>query len=152
MQTTVTDDDDDRQTDTAVNLEVTSSSSGSAATASSPDVHPTDALAALGNTNADDLGEKHGCPKQPALPQFPSKCFGSTKRSFSTYFYKNYPWLEYSVRKDSVYCFACRHFQTESCVEETFRKGMSDWKKLSSKLEKHGKSQAHLNCMIKMDR
>jgi len=26
---------------------------------------------------------------------------------------------------------------------------MSDFKKLSSKLEKHGKSQAHLNCKIK---
>lgn len=78
------------QTDTAVKLEGTPSSSGSAAaTVSSPDVHSTatDALAA-GNTNKDDLGEKHGCPKQPALPQFPSKCFGSTKRSFSTYFYK----------------------------------------------------------------
>ncbi|KAJ4923091.1 hypothetical protein JOQ06_024690 [Pogonophryne albipinna] len=52
---------------------------------------------------------------------------------------------------DAVFCFSCRHFQTDSGVEDSFRKGLSDWKKLSSKLEKHAHSQAHLNCMVKWD-
>ena len=98
-----------------------------------------------------DLGDKHCCPKKPILPDFPSRLFGKTKRAFSTYYYNKYCWLEYSVLKDAVFCFACRHFQTDSSVEESFRKGVSDWKKLSSKLEKHANSLAHQNCMVKWD-
>ena len=98
-----------------------------------------------------DLGDKHCCPKKPILPDFPSRLFGRTKLAFSTYYYNKYCWLEYSVLKDAVFCFACRHFQTDSSVEESFRKGVSDWKKLSSKLEKHANSLAHQNCMVKWD-
>ena len=94
-----------------------------------------------------DLGDKHCCPKKPILPDFPSRLFGKTKRAFSTY-YNKYCWLEYSFLKDAVFCFACRHFQTDSSVEESFRKGVSDWKKLSSKLEKHTNSLAHQNCIL----
>jgi len=119
-------------------------------TSSSSKAAPIHCTAGQGDDNTDDLGEKQASPKQPALCEFPSKHFGSVKRSFSTYYYKNHHWLEYSVRKDAVFCFACRHFPTDS-TEDAFRKGMSDWKRLSNKLEKHAKSQAHLNCMIKWD-
>ena len=59
--------------------------------------------------------------------------------------------MEYSVKKDAVFCFPCRHFQTDS-MRESFRKeGVSDWRKLGSKLDKHAISEGHKNCMIKWE-
>jgi hypothetical protein len=33
-------------------------------------------------------------------------------RAFSHKHYKTYEWLEYSISKDSISCFACRNFST----------------------------------------
>ena len=61
-----------------------------------------------------------------------------------TLYYANYPWLEYSVQCDAVFCFACRHFHTDRrFVEEVFiTKGLKDWK-LSEELSKHAGLQVH---------
>ena len=52
-------------------------------------------------------------PSQPVC-QFPSKNFGkgkhSCRRSFVATWYTTYPWLEYSIKFDRAYCFACRHY------------------------------------------
>jgi Domain of unknown function (DUF4371)/hAT family C-terminal dimerisation region/OTU-like cysteine protease len=107
------------------------------------------------DTDADqslnDLGIKGVGPKQPQLALFPKTLFGKQNRSFSTSYYANYPWLEYSVKCDAVFCFACRHFHTDRrFVEELFiSKGLKDWKKLSEKLSKHAISQTHISHMQK---
>ena len=90
-------------------------------------------------------------PKQPHLSSFPKTVFGKQNRSFSSIYYTNYPWLEYSIQCDAVFCFACRHFHTyRRSVEELFvTKGLRDWKKLSHKLSKHASSQAHISHMQK---
>lgn len=96
-----------------------------------------------------DLGEKEVGPKQTVLPRFPSKLFGNKSRSFSSYYYKH-TWVEYSVRKDAVFCFACRHFHSGSVVEDSFIvKGVSDWKKIGGKIIKHESSGPHDDCMVR---
>ncbi len=72
-----------------------------------------------------DLGEKPSGPKQPVLPEFPTKIFGDRKRAFSTHYFK-YPWVEYSIERDAVFCFACRHFQSQSEEESFTVRGVSD--------------------------
>ena len=66
-------------------------------------------------------------PVQPEGIIYPSRMFGSTKRSFQSSWYTLYPWLEYSVQNDSVYCFPCRFFEVnpDSVLAVT---GFSDWK------------------------
>ena len=56
-----------------------------------------------------DLSEDRlGKPTQPVI-DFPTKAFGSTKRSFHASWYDMYPWLEYSQQKMllSVFIAAC---------------------------------------------
>ena len=63
-------------------------------------------------------------PVQPEGITFPSWMSGTTKRSFQSTWYTVYPWLEYSVECDSVYCFPCRFFG----VNPDAILGFSDWK------------------------
>lgn len=96
-----------------------------------------------------DLGTLDTGPVQPNLEKFPSTTFGKQSRSFSAKFYQIYPWLEYSVKHDSVYCFSCRHFASKAVLpghgEEIFLNlGMKNWKKIAEKLEKHATSAFHI--------
>lgn len=78
------------------------------------------------------------------------KIFGKQNRSFSSKYYKEYNWVEYSQNKDSVFCFYCRHFGTGSNKDEVFTKiGFHDWKKFLEKLSKHNKSSYHIFSMAK---
>ena len=47
--------------------------------------------------------------KMPIRPflKFPKD---NENRSFLTQWYEKYDWLEYSILRDSAYCFHCRHF------------------------------------------
>lgn len=96
-----------------------------------------------------DLGLKFAGPKQPQLTSFPKTVFGKQNRAFSPIYYVTYPWLEYSIDYDAVFCFACRHFHTDRrFVDELFiNKGLKDWKKMSDKLSKHAGSQSHISHM-----
>ena len=60
---------------------------------------------------ADIAKDKVDKPVQPQGITFPSRMFSSTKRSFQSTWYTLYPWIEYSVQRDSVYCFPCRFFR-----------------------------------------
>ena len=62
------------------------------------------------------------------------------QRSFNLWWYDTYPFVEYSIQKDAIFCFACRLFPLSSHkAEEVFTvQGFRDWKKVRSKLEKHG--------------
>ena len=61
-----------------------------------------------------DLGLKIAKPVQPRLSSYPKSKFGSEKHSFQAAYYSSFPFLEYSVQKDSVFFFffSCRHFPT----------------------------------------
>lgn len=71
------------------------------------------------------------------------------QRSFNSRWYADYPFIEYSVQNDAVYCFPCRFFPSSSHkAETTFTvKGMRDWKKIRCKLEKHSHSDCHKHSM-----
>uniref|UniRef100_A0A1X7VWZ2 TTF-type domain-containing protein n=1 Tax=Amphimedon queenslandica TaxID=400682 RepID=A0A1X7VWZ2_AMPQE len=70
---------------------------------------------------------KSDSPHQPSGITFPARMFGSSKRSFQASWYADYSWLEYSIERDSVYCFPCRFFGIAADQSLT-RVGFSDWK------------------------
>ena len=43
--------------------------------------------------------------EKPTQPEYPIHTYGIVKRSFQPNWFHLYPWLEYSVERDSVYCF-----------------------------------------------
>ena len=88
-----------------------------------------------------DLGTSDSRPVQPKLQQFPMTKFGSQNRGFSVKFYNEYPFIEYSIANNAVFCFPCRVFP---CGFEytalTTGDGIQDWKNLAYKLRKHASS------------
>lgn len=82
-----------------------------------------------------DLGKIDTGPFQPYLDVYPRTQFGKQNRSFSKTYYKEYAWVEYSLKKDAVYCFACRIFGIGDLVSKessTFtRQGLNNWQKIS---------------------
>lgn len=100
----------------------------------------------VGCVPVSDLGTDK--PKQVILKTYPVKMFGSRKRSFSSSWYLNRDWLEYSVERDAAFCYACRKYKSAS--DATFSsKGFSDWKhalETGKGLNKHATSKEHLVC------
>ncbi|XP_025410974.1 zinc finger MYM-type protein 1-like isoform X1 [Sipha flava] len=104
-----------------------------------------------------DLGNLNSGPRQPILKEYPKTKFGSQNRGFTPSYFSEFNWLEYSVRKDSVFCFPCRIFGTAHLTENTFTViGFKNWKKLcgsrdsktkKSKLSLHASTINHINCM-----
>ncbi|XP_038146324.1 uncharacterized protein LOC119786846 [Cyprinodon tularosa] len=74
-------------------------------------------------------------PVQPHLSKYPKTLHGTSKRAFNSKWYTNNSWLEYSVSKNSCYCFACRHFSLPNAPDFAFTSdvGFSNWKKALSK-------------------
>jgi hypothetical protein len=62
-------------------------------------------------------------PSQPILSSFPK----TNNRAFKPTWYKDYPWLEYSVTSDSCYCFACRHYSSNDSVTRKFQENAVSW-------------------------
>ena len=58
---------------------------------------------------------------------YPIHTSGTDKRSFQPSWYRSYPWIEYSVERDSVYCFPCRFFGSNHDKRLCYT-GYSDWK------------------------
>lgn len=93
-------------------------------------------------------------PTQPHLSNFPPS---KNNRRFSATYYTTYPWIEYSIKEDAVFCFPCRHFQKNSVTRgEKFGdiafidRGFSKWKDAGTLLSKHAKSSRHSASMIAM--
>src|SRR5271155_2091875 len=85
--------------------------------------------------------DKDSTPVQPNVAQFPRTKIGSAVRSFNSSWYQKQPLLEYSIAKDKIYCFCCRHF----CISFTnaFQTGFSDWKNIATQIQKHFSSSSH---------
>lgn len=102
-----------------------------------------------------DLSQlKNECPRQPNLKIYPTTKFGNKMRNFNNKWYSIFPWLEYSIMADAVYCFPCRHFSHKiDYGESTFIScGFKNWKRALEKeagLRKHGNSTDHKNNEVK---
>lgn len=72
-------------------------------------------------------------PCQPRGHTFPQKMIGKIKRKFNPCWFDRYkPWLEYSVKNDSVfclYCYLCAYDGDESADTSFTIGGFSNWKK-----------------------
>ncbi|XP_039143947.1 LOW QUALITY PROTEIN: zinc finger MYM-type protein 1-like [Dioscorea cayenensis subsp. rotundata] len=80
-------------------------------------------------------------PCQPTGHSFQQKEYDKQRRSFQDAWFKQYPWLEYSVRKDSAYYFWCYLFtprRGNQIKEDALtKKGFNNWKKSIDKFVEH---------------
>ncbi|KAH7673951.1 Ribonuclease H-like protein [Dioscorea alata] len=81
------------------------------------------------------------CPCQPIGHNFPQKEYGKQRRSFQEAWFKQHPWLEYSVTKDAAFCFWCYlsiPSRGNRKREDAFTKtGFNNWKKALEKFVEH---------------
>lgn len=93
---------------------------------------------------------EHG-PDQVKTYYFPKD---ENKRKFSAHHYErrlangeviNRTWLQYSISKDSVFCFCCKVFQSKARVSSLSENGSNDWKNITALLSSHEKSINHLD-------
>ncbi|KAL6490177.1 hypothetical protein MHYP_G00005220 [Metynnis hypsauchen] len=102
----------------------------------------------------DDISQSRaGGPVQPVLKVFPKTQHGNRKRALNESWYRDYTWLEYSISRDSVFCYACRHFSLPNAPSSVFRTetGFSNWKKALCKeggFKDHSQSEHHRNAMF----
>lgn len=77
-------------------------------------------------------------------------------RRFNTKYYKDYEWLEYSVSKDSLFCFVCRHFGSnipspgDMYGNYNFVNNGNNckkWKEIKSPLDRHQRINRHVISM-----
>ncbi|CAI6366147.1 unnamed protein product [Macrosiphum euphorbiae] len=96
-------------------------------------------------SNLSDLGDMGHA--RPILQVYPKTKFGIQNRPFSSKLYSNYDWLEYSVRKDLVFCYFCRICGLGNYNEDTdtfTTKGFQNWRKIREKCNSHSSSKQHL--------
>ena len=87
-------------------------------------------------------------PVRSVLCSYPAN---NENRSFRSQWYYNRPWLEYSIKNDSTYCYYCRHFgisiQTKCLQSDAFATGFNGWKRALEKdrgFDQHVKSSFHI--------
>jgi len=83
-------------------------------------------------------------PKQPELGKFPPSRYGGQNCSFSASYYTKFPFVEYSVNRNAVFCFYCRLFCSFASEPTFTTEGFNHWKDLGDRLTKHAKSTAHV--------
>lgn len=85
-------------------------------------------------------------PVQPHNCQLPNTCFGNKHRSFNPELFDKNTRLKYSISKDAVFCYACRHFSLGSTNDVFVKTGYRDWKHCTGKtgrIMKHSISLKH---------
>lgn len=108
---------------------------------------------------ATDISKDKTCePVQPTAHEFRFSQFGTGKkakfRSFNPDWFKQFPWLEYSVVADAAYCYCCRHFlpvNKSRSVKAFVVDGFRNWKHATGKdgsLTTHNASPAHKDAMV----
>ncbi|CAF3019819.1 unnamed protein product [Rotaria sp. Silwood2] len=85
-------------------------------------------------------------PQNPELKRKNKQC------SFTSNWYNDFPYLEYSIKKDATFCFCCRLFGVGPVGEKSqatwSSTGVSSWSKMTGregKLVRHFKSISHIN-------
>lgn len=72
-------------------------------------------------------------------------------RSFQPSWGEKFDWLEYSQQQNSIFCYACRQFNSAPNSETVFiNVGFSKWKHALSDrgMYRHEKSSAHLSAVL----
>ncbi|KAG2538902.1 hypothetical protein PVAP13_9NG371900 [Panicum virgatum] len=82
-------------------------------------------------------------PCKPYIHDFPYQDIGGVPRRFSIQWLYNYEWLEYSVKKDSGFCFMCYLFKKGSGSNSFSVDGWNNWNRGNDALLKHCGSKAH---------
>ncbi|XP_066384627.1 uncharacterized protein [Miscanthus floridulus] len=80
---------------------------------------------------------------KPYIHDFPYRNIGGVPRRFSIQCLYNYEWLEYSVKKDSAFCFICYLFKKGSGSKTFIVDGWNNWNIGNTTLLKHYGSRAH---------
>ena len=100
---------------------------------------------------ADISSSYHEDPVQPILEKYPQ----TSQRRFNSGYFKSFPWIEYSIKQDAVYCFSCRHFSSnivrpgETSGNIAFvDKGFKKWKDAKELLTQHGSSSKHKDSTV----
>jgi hypothetical protein len=86
-------------------------------------------------------------PCQPKNHQFVFTNKSGFEHRFCHVWFKEFPWIEYSVEKDVAFCFVCYLFKDRTkcpCGDSFVKYGFRNWN-MKSKLKKHegGVSSAH---------
>ncbi|KAK9943937.1 hypothetical protein M0R45_009526 [Rubus argutus] len=69
-------------------------------------------------------------PFQPELSEYPYSFDGSQNRRFNCKWFKDWPWLEYSIEVDKAFCFPCFLFDSNPSHHPAFTEdGFRGWKK-----------------------
>ncbi|CAF1658030.1 unnamed protein product [Rotaria magnacalcarata] len=130
----------------ATSSAATSSTATSAQSVTSPATLPTSTPSA---TSPTDISRSINEP--PSQPILSSYVQNSDKRSFQSQWFKDRPWLEYSVIQNKAYCYYCRHYGILKLAAKSqcnaFVSGFCNWKKalgLNSGLKQHASSESHL--------
>ena len=90
--------------------------------------------------------------RQPKLSAFPIR----SGRRFSVNMYQKHEWIEYSIKQDAVFCFACRHFAGVSTLRAGERLGQrvfidtgyTGWRNMAKNLKDHHDSRRHKNAVL----
>ena len=96
-------------------------------------------------------------PVQPTNVKFPVTFYSKKPRSFRAAWFRSFSWLEYSVKRDAAFCYACHLFGSggggcNSRPEQVFTTtGFNDWKHAMGKsgiLVCHNNCHAHRQAVI----
>ncbi|CAF3597866.1 unnamed protein product [Rotaria sp. Silwood1] len=101
---------------------------------------------------ADISQRSQDLPVQPRLTVHPTD---NENRSFQVRWYIKRDWLEYSVERDAVFCYYCRHFSQFGTPTRIQRDafttyGFNNWKRALATdrgFHKHVKSQTHITSL-----
>lgn len=73
-------------------------------------------------------------PFQPQLSEYPPSFDGSQNRKFNHKWFKDWPWMEYSIEFDKAFCFPCFLFDSNPSHYPAFTEdGFRGWKKANTK-------------------
>jgi hypothetical protein len=84
-------------------------------------------------------------PFQPYAHDFESRRIGNRDRQFSPIWFYKYPWIEYSIKLESAFCFVCYLFAREKIKKSAFvNGGWNNWNRYDA-LDLHmgGVTSAH---------
>ena len=102
-----------------------------------------------GGRNIDLSQSKSDKPMQPVI-KYPPTMFGQVKRSFQKKWYEQFSWLEYSIRLNAAFCFACRFFIPSSPDPTYTSVRFKDWKHATGQkgiLKNHSTGKSHTQAM-----
>jgi len=83
-------------------------------------------------------------PFKPFAHDFPKTKISGQNRQFSFCWMYNHEWIEYSIKKDAVFCFICYLFKKGTGSEAFTVDGWNNWNIGENALLKHLGSKAHI--------